>query len=547
MYWRTEFRDINTFLFGLSSTGNNTTFWGKQLWLGFVFFFCRSICLSTTGWQSIGDMSTTTKKTAASSSSSRPSSSQSAKSGKSTSTLSNNKKSSKRSADDQGEESLQKIQKHVELQQKLFGQIPEQAILNLFIQSCQDSIYLPDEDDEQAINSSVESMSLAAGRDDQLTSGNSTLGTESSNDTNKSTALTPASSPPNPTQRHTFNCRTPNPKLPTHLRTIKDLFLTRSYHTLFTNPELLPAYVVSYSPSRALCYWDMFIRSPALMNCLKKMIMTGRGGNVYSLGAGSGGEVIGLGAALVGMEDGVGRDTNTGQQDEDPSAGLSKMSLDSSNQPTAYRPINLHVQDIGDYADVFGKLVVTLSEPPFNLKGDRLNITSSFRDDILEFDQNGTSSSFDSKIQKIASADLITAMFLMNELLAESRKEFVKLVGLLVKHMKTGSLLLVVDSAGSFSEVTLTSSSASPSPSSSISSMSKPAKPTTSRPSTPQLIPAQTASAGRTYMVYHLLDKIEAFEIVEQTDSKWYRFPQELQFPLKLNNIRYFMRLYRKR
>jgi archaeosine-15-forming tRNA-guanine transglycosylase len=40
----------------------------------------------------------------------------------------------------------------------------------------------------------------------------------------------------------------------------------------------------------------------------------------------------------------------------------------------------------------------------------------------------------------------------MNELISTSKKAFVKFIAGLVENMKTGSHLLVVDSAGSFSE-----------------------------------------------------------------------------------------------
>ena len=47
---------------------------------------------------------------------------------------------------------------------------------------------------------------------------------------------------------------------------------------------------------------------------------------------------------------------------------------------------------------------------------------------------------------------------------------------------------------------------------------------------------------------YELMDKIAAFEIVEQSDSRWFRLPKRdisLINGIKLDNSRYFYRVYR--
>jgi 25S rRNA (uracil2843-N3)-methyltransferase len=78
--------------------------------------------------------------------------------------------------------------------------------------------------------------------------------------------------------------------------------------------------------------------------------------------------------------------------------------------------------------------------------------------------------------------------------------------------MKKGSFLLVVDPASSFSEFQV-----------------------------------QGQDTTSTYKLFNLLDAIQAFECVAQSDSEWYRFPKDLDFPLKLNNMRYYFRLYKKK
>jgi len=75
------------------------------------------------------------------------------------------------------------------------------------------------------------------------------------------------------------------------------------------------------------------------------------------------------------------------------------------------------------------------------------------------------------------------------------------------ERMKIGAYLLVVDSASDFS-----------------------------------LIQVGT----KQYMVYQVLDQIQGFKSILSTDSRWYRMPSGLSYPLKLHNQRYYVRLYRK-
>jgi 25S rRNA (uracil2843-N3)-methyltransferase len=70
-----------------------------------------------------------------------------------------------------------------------------------------------------------------------------------------------------------------------------------------------------------------------------------------------------------------------------------------------------------------------------------------------------------------------------------------------------GAFLLIVDSAGDFSEIRV---------------------------------------GTKTYMVYTLLDYIKGFKKILMENARWYRFPPGLSFPVKLQNQRYFWRLYRK-
>ncbi|KAJ3417624.1 hypothetical protein HDV05_000081 [Chytridiales sp. JEL 0842] len=406
------------------------------------------------------------------------------------------------------------------LQERILGKIPEQAILNLFSKSCEEIIYWVHEEEVEDSESDKE------------------------HNVTQDTPTTDTTIIPNkPTERTRRKKRTVtpsiNPDLTANLRKIKDLFLIRDYESIFTNPLFLDPYVAAYSPSRALCYWDMFVRCKYLRQLLRGK-EGGKPSEVFCMGAGSCGELVGIATAMVGLNQTLGiakkqavLDGSNEKMEENNRREISQSNNDERKENTAQggdekdsttsgeTQLKIHIQDLGLYHTAFSRISHQLTQPPFSLSRDRLSITNSFGEDVLDFQ----SPSLDENTKKIASADLITALFIMNELLAESKAQFVKLIGLLVKHMKKGAMLLIVDSAGSFSEVYLCKDG-----------KEKPAAAS-----------AHESGDGRTYMVYHLLDKIGAFEILEQTDSRWYRYPEDagLDYPLKLTNIRYFMRLYK--
>jgi 25S rRNA (uracil2843-N3)-methyltransferase len=248
-----------------------------------------------------------------------------------------------------------------------------------------------------------------------------------------------------------------DPELLTKSRQIKDLFLKRDFLSIFTNTDLLPVYALEYSSSRGLCYRDVFL----ILNVLHEVLV--RGGKIALLGGGNGAELLGISSLL--------------------------HSLNSR--------IEFIVQDLSNY-NILDELMTKIrSNYQLNDKLT-LNIDTGNLED----------KTYLNSLSWISDADIITACFLLNELLTNSKKSFVQLVQYLVTAMKKGSLLLVIDSAGSFSEVNV--------------------------------------AGNKDYMIFNLLDQIKHFRILETYDSVWYRYPDGLTYPLKLKNSRFFLRLYQK-
>jgi 25S rRNA (uracil2843-N3)-methyltransferase len=241
------------------------------------------------------------------------------------------------------------------------------------------------------------------------------------------------------------------------LRKIKDLFLQREFISIFTNAELLPVYAIEYLPGRSLCYRDVFLK----LKPIRKIIQNG--GIIYSLGSGNGAELMAIASV---MSKGVGK-------------------------------VHMNILDISDYQII--PSLITQLDLKFGLS-DRLSYAIKLGDllDNLGF------------LSDLTGANVVTACFILNEIMSQSKASFAKLLTSLVPAIQSGAYFLVIDSAGSFSEFKL-------------------------------------AEKDDSFMLFKLLDQIKAFRVIEAYDSIWYRYNTELVYPSKISNMRFFLRLYQKK
>lgn len=120
---------------------------------------------------------------------------------------------------------------------------------------------------------------------------------------------------------------------------------------------------------------------------------------------------------------------------------------------------------------------------------------------------------------------LVTIMFTLNELYATSMAKTTKLLLMLGSNLKGGTLLLVVDSPGSYSTIGLGN---------------------------------DETAAGKKYPMHWLLDhtllslaendddaREWRWEKLVEDDSRWFRLPEGLRYPVDLENMRYQIHLYR--
>ena len=181
------------------------------------------------------------------------------------------------------------------------------------------------------------------------------------------------------------------------LQSIKAGFVQRDYEGIFTSEAGdLQVYSAAYVPGRALCYFEIFCQ-PQLLQLLARKT------TIYAIGSGSGSELVSIAAAMT-------------------------------RSPAERQRINLVMQDIGDWAQVLETFESTARQS-WKLTEDLLTC-EYFQDDILDPTKR------EERAQRIANANLITFMFVMNELFV-NKAAAMELIQALVSNMKKGAHLLV--------------------------------------------------------------------------------------------------------
>jgi len=297
------------------------------------------------------------------------------------------------------------------------------------------------------------------------------------------------------------------------LVSIKKSFVERDYDAVFKTPAHLPIYAAQYTPGRALCYLDLIRTEPLLLRFLLRRQRL----RTVCLGGGAGSEIVALAAARALLAERragdapASGDASAAAPDGSAAAAADRLAtLDLQPHPVPVpaapppRLTDLHVYDMGDWGDVLTRQAEVMRERwqfaagaaagelRFRfVEGDILDMAASAHGDLL---------------RELARADLVTAMFVINELFV-SRERTLALLKVLLEHMRPGALLLVVDSAGDFSHLQV---------------------------------------GRRTFMVYTLLDSLRGWRQLVAHDAQWYRVPPGLRYPLEVQNMRYFVRLYQR-
>jgi 25S rRNA (uracil2843-N3)-methyltransferase len=220
--------------------------------------------------------------------------------------------------------------------------------------------------------------------------------------------------------------------------------------------------------------------------------------NVLSLGGGAGSELLALASLIRGIR-------GSGHR------------YDSSSSNT-YRPVRWTGVDIGSWSSVLDTIGDAVQH---TWKGD---ITRTYhKTNLLDASSPSTQSLFDDLAAH--PPHLTTLFFTLTELLSQSPQRTIALLTRLTAHTPRGGYLLVADSASDISSFSL-------------------------------------GAGGREWPTYTMIDLIMLrllaadkkgdqpgqWEKVESSDSRWYRLAPGTgsDWPTKLENARYWFRLYRR-
>ncbi|KAL8796646.1 MAG: hypothetical protein Q9195_001036 [Heterodermia aff. obscurata] len=352
-----------------------------------------------------------------------------------------------------------------------------------------------------------------------------------------------------------------NDSLSKKVQEVKQHLFNRDFTHAFGDQAFLDAYAMRWSPSRALAYFDIFknlfenhmqllsylrrlhpdlsdkseqidisvIPSPQALPSLLQQEGTITHIKVLSLGGGSGAEVV----ALAGLLCDIGRSAK--------SIGSTGGDL---RQPKMI--VEVTAVDIADWSSIISRLntsLTTMLAIPGHALGEVPNdIASNFDQDSfrVKFGQHDLLKMEVSQMKTLLeNCTLVTFMFTLNELYSISLSETTKCLLSITDLIQQGSLLLVVDSPGSYSTVNI----------------GRDAK---SHATEKQKEP----SAQRNYPMLWLLDRTLLHTAVDGTgklsnqgkqweklrgnDSTWFRLPPGLKYPIEIENMRYQIHMYRR-
>lgn len=261
------------------------------------------------------------------------------------------------------------------------------------------------------------------------------------------------------------------------IQLVKGQLFQRDYLSAFDCDDKRFAYAARWTPPRALAYSSLFASCPEISALFSDPNKQSR---VLCVGGGAASELVGLASVFCCLK-----------------------------TPNGDTPSSLHMDiiDIADWSSIVNNVTSYIQNKWLY---SAAKLSAEFKlGDVLEQTPEQL---------KLSQLDLVTLLFTTNELFCEKRTETIKFLQSLSANCQKGSLLLITESAGSYSHITV---------------------------------------GLKQFPVQFLIDTILSgkpgvgdgpWEIVNQSESCWYRInDREVSYPVKLENMRFFYRLYRKK
>jgi len=322
------------------------------------------------------------------------------------------------------------------------------------------------------------------------------------------------------------------------LQQIKKHLFNRDFDKAFGRDDYLEAYAVRWSASRAVGYlYPLYETIGALLRTkelgTREIVLAGgisshpaqnnaprRDIKIACLGGGAGAEIVSLGGVLNLLLrcDGQSLQSKEEQKEgEKTSTSLTSIHfdiklIDVANWDRISRTLHGHITTPPALSKYASATVRALSVP----LAPASNFTATFhQQDLL----NLTSE----KLAKLlGTPDLVTLFFTLNELYTTSISQTQLFLHTLTACVQTGTLFLIVDSAGSYSTVSLNGAS-----------KKYPMHWLIDHTLVPE--PTSTREEGTA-----------KWEKLKEEESRWSRIPEGLKYALELENMRFQLHLYRR-
>ena len=249
------------------------------------------------------------------------------------------------------------------------------------------------------------------------------------------------------------------------IQSIKAHLYNRDFDSAFADAgeDVLRAYALRWSAARALGYAGVF------RGAMELLLSNGKSGSenagrtrVVCVGGGAGAEIIALAAVWRDLIDGARtkREDEEGGEAED---AMSRVSLDGTQTQKTLHDTTLSVTavDIADWSAVVDRLAGSLrstevpssASHPAPLLPAGQNISVDFqRSDVLSLSDQDLNALFNSTG---SGPTLVTLMFTLNELFSTSMAKATSFLLRMTDSLSPGTVLLVVDSPGSYSTLKL--------------------------------------------------------------------------------------------
>lgn len=281
-------------------------------------------------------------------------------------------------------------------------------------------------------------------------------------------------------------------ELQAQIQKVKSDLYNREYISAFNDEEKRISYCCRWSPSRATAYASLFAHFKEIVQVVQCHESDQK---ILCVGGGAGGELVALASLFAPSREFV-----------------TKYSTSSSNSSTSStsskKSLYVHLVDISDWTNVVANLQETIQER-WLYSGESAYFNVKFsHNDILQMNEDQLS---------LSRLNLITLLFTTNELFSENKQQSIRLLQKFNQFCKTGCLLLITESAGSYSHITVGTKKF------------------------PIQFLIDTILLGK-----NSRDSTGPWQLVGQSDSVWYRCDPRIDYPMKLENSRIFYRLYRK-